>query len=92
MYVAELHVMACCMMTLALPCICLAALVVHGPVVSSATVKMGQSTSGSESLEPPEVSMLPLPISYTDFLNTRQYMQSVTIVTNSINPIVVLVV
>lgn len=64
---ADLHVMACCMMPRALPCVCLAALVVHGPVVCSATVKMGQSTLGPESQEPSEVSTLPLPFSNTDY-------------------------
>ncbi|XP_053471064.1 patatin-like phospholipase domain-containing protein 6 isoform X3 [Ictalurus furcatus] len=51
---ADLHVTACCMMPRALPCVCLAALVVHGPVVCSTTVKMGQGTSGPESQEPSE--------------------------------------
>lgn len=60
--------MACCMMPLALPCMCLAALVFHGPVVCSATVKMGQSSSGPESQEPPKVSTLPLPIPNNDLI------------------------
>lgn len=92
MYVADLHVNACCMMPRALPCMCLAVLVVHGPVVCSATLKMGQSTSGPESQESPEVSMLPLPISNTDFKYIYQYIHSVTIVINTINHSMVLVI
>lgn len=82
---------ACCMMPIALRCMCLAALVVHGPAVCSASVKMGQSSSGPESQEAPTVSMLPLPIPKTDILHTRQYVHSVTVITSDIHHDVVLV-
>lgn len=50
-----------------------AALVVNGPAVCGAAVRMGQSTSGPESQEPPEVSMHPASSDLPTFTLVHQH-------------------